>query len=871
MIPVNELPLTMSFLRPSGRAMCLLTALSLCLPMQTGFAPETQARSASSTTGKHNLLAKKEKEEKEEKKEREQADKKEKKKRKAGKEEPAAEDKVAKDKVAEDEDDAAPDEEAAAKKPGKKKRGFFFGGKGKKEDEKSEPESRDDEEEVVEVDIIENKPEKKDNNKEESKESAAAGEKAPRLLPDAALISLLKDVTKALRELDEETSGVDQPDEKLIVELARQILESSLNGDELEADRILRAENKKAATTTMTVEAWSSGAVEISDKFKGSVAAVWAKKVGGLLNVTIAGDCQDKNLGDGSKVGKFIVVVSAKSPVQKGFDIQSQSQVDFWICELGDVDVDAACMKPEKKESEEKGAEAEGEDDEEAADQTDENSVKKKSLIVLEPILTDRKRKYLAELALYNTRLEELAALKEQEKAEQEKAEQEKAEKDRTKQQKQEEKEKEVTKKTVEEPKNLTVESEFAQIQDQEEETEKPAVASIEPEKREPEKKEPEKKEPEEPEPAKIQPETKEPETKEPETKEPEKTEPGQKEAEARQPEKQESEKQQPEKNTDYTEETAAVRHGWQEKDETPGGSGSDNTHTQGQNLTRISSLPLSPASARSRWESPAPSMITREPSLDARVLLPERAIAGKFLTVAVLTRSNEPERAVELSFNGATMTTDNAGQAMFMVPEDATPGRTLNVSLSARPELNPGVIDVLQPLTLSSGSESSKRPSIDSTSPMATSSRVLVVNGHDFEGLAGQNRVLVDGDSEAKVVAASPVQLRIALPEDLAAGSHTVLVESQGTRSNSARFEYIKAEVTAEEKKKEISRFIVTVKGTQSPVHVRVINRTPDVVKLSKGDSIIVTTSGGSHNHYSLGAKRLKKGEYKIEANIEM
>ncbi|MCA9802691.1 MAG: hypothetical protein KC777_12040, partial [Cyanobacteria bacterium HKST-UBA02] len=687
------------------------------------------------------------------------------------------------------------------------------------------------------------------------------GEKAPRLLPDAALISLLKDVTKSLQELDEETSGVDQPDEKLIVELARQILESSLNGNELEADRILAPENKKAATTTMTVEAWSSGAVEISDKFKGSVAAVWAKKVGGLLNVTIAGDCQDKNLEDGSKVGKFIVVVSAKSPVQKGFDIQSQSQVDFWICELGDVDVDAACMKPEKNDAEEaaeeKDAEAAGEDDEKTADKTDENSVKKKSLIVLEPILTDRKSKYLAELALYNARLEELAALEaqaaqeKQEKAEQEKAARVKAE------QKQEKK----AESKEEKPINLTVESEFAQIQDKEEDkkiAEKPAVAKKEPEKKEPEPKEPEKKEPEKEEVAESEPEPEEAEAQEPEKQEPEKKEP---------------EKQEPEdKIADEAEETTAIRHGWQEKDEAaPGAVSNDTVPTEkpAQNLTRISSLPLTPASARSRWESPAPSTITREPSLDARVLLPERAIAGKFLTVAVLTRSNEPERAVELSFNGATMTTDNAGQAMFMVPEDATPGRTLNVSLSARPELNPGVIDVLQPLILSSSAD--KHPSIDSTSRLATSSKVLVVNGHDFEGMAKQNRVLVDSDSEAQVVAASPVELRISLPDDLSAGSHTIAVESQGTRSNNACFEYIKAEVTAEEKKKELSRFVVTVKGTQNPVHVRVINRTPDVVKLSKGDSVIVTTSGGSHNHYSLGAKRLKKGDYKIEAHIEM
>ncbi|MBZ0189620.1 MAG: hypothetical protein K8F91_25460, partial [Candidatus Obscuribacterales bacterium] len=284
--------------------------------------------------------------------------------------------------------------------------------------------------------------------------------------------------------------------------------------------------------------------------------------------------------------------------------------------------------------------------------------------------------------------------------------------------------------------------------------------------------------------------------------------------------------------------------------------------------LERISSLPLTPASARSRWESPAANMVTREPSLEAKVVIPERAIAGKFLTVSVLTSDNQPERAVELSFNGATLTTDNNGQAMFMVPEDAIPGKTLHVSLAARPELSPGVIDVLQPLVLSN---QEKAPSLDKASRMVTSSKVLILDGHDFEGLSRHNKVQIDTLTEARVVAASPVQLRVALPDDLSAGTHKVTIDNNGAKSNAGSFEYIKAEIATEEKKKDINKIIVTVKGTQNPVHVRLINRTPDVIKISKGDNLIVTTSGGSNNTYSIGVKRLKKGDYKVDARIEM
>lgn len=309
----------------------------------------------------------------------------------------------------------------------------------------------------------------------------------------------------------------------------------------------------------------------------------------------------------------------------------------------------------------------------------------------------------------------------------------------------------------------------------------------------------------------------------------------------------------------------------------TYGTSTPNNTNNIASNisLTRISmaSPVLAPASATSsrNWESPAVNPAPKAPSLDAALLIPERAIAGQFLTVSVMTKDHQPERAVELSFNGATLATDLQGQVSYMIPDDMPPGQTLHIGLAERPELNPRVVDILQPLDDVS---SQKAPRIDRVSQLVAADGVLVIDGHDFDGFANRNRIMIDNEEQAKVIAASPVQLRVLVPNKLSPGSHSVTINSTALRSTPAKFDFVKAEVMPDDLRKTkgiLSKLVVRVQGTKQPVAVRVVNRTPDVIKMSKGDNVIVTTSGGTDNSYVVGVKQLKKGDYKIDTKIEI
>jgi len=247
-----------------------------------------------------------------------------------------------------------------------------------------------------------------------------------------------------------------------------------------------------------------------------------------------------------------------------------------------------------------------------------------------------------------------------------------------------------------------------------------------------------------------------------------------------------------------------------------------------------------------------------KRPGLDAIIVMPDRAIAGETLTVAVLENKNQPEHAIELNFNGAPLPTDSNGQAQYHVPEDAAPGKTLLLSVTGRPELR--CIDVIQPLA----APDSTRPRIDNISKLVVAGSVVTINGHNFSGVAADNKVTID-DRDAEVVAASPLQLKVALPDNLIPGTHSVGIK--GDRDNHDSFDYVATEVKLEGKRGQL---IVKVSGTVRPVHVRLTNRTPDLIQIDQGDNVLVTTSGGQSNTCSVTVRQVKK-DFRVDAEIEI
>jgi hypothetical protein len=260
-----------------------------------------------------------------------------------------------------------------------------------------------------------------------------------------------------------------------------------------------------------------------------------------------------------------------------------------------------------------------------------------------------------------------------------------------------------------------------------------------------------------------------------------------------------------------------------------------------------------------------------RLPSASSTLLMPDRALAGQYVTVALLDRGRSPEINVELSFNGASLSTNISGQAIYQIPDDTTPGRSLNIALSARPDEVPATIEVLQPLNVTTG----QPPRLDRMTPLAIKDSIITVDGHNFDGIANNNSVIVDGSLEGHIVSASPYQLKLLLPQGLRPGSHSLCVSTDGMRSNLAGFDYADTLVTVDGKDtgKENSnvKLLVKVIGTTAKMNVKILNQTPDIIRLNRGAEMTVTSSGGYDNKIQLPAIRAKKGTFSIDTQIEM
>lgn len=182
-----------------------------------------------------------------------------------------------------------------------------------------------------------------------------------------------------------------------------------------------------------------------------------------------------------------------------------------------------------------------------------------------------------------------------------------------------------------------------------------------------------------------------------------------------------------------------------------------------------------------------------------------------------------------------------------------------------------PAVIEVLQPLATPS---SPQAPKVDKASHLVSRRSNLVIDGHNFDGVALNNRVIIDGMTECTIAAASPVQLKVTLPKDLRPGPHSLCVSTEGMRSNPIGFELAQLEVVCEGKdspKDTSGKVTVKVVGTTTKVNVKLVNLSPDLIRLNKGDDAKLLSSGGADNTASVSVQRLKKGPMKVEAWLEL
>lgn len=591
-----------------------------------------------------------------------------------------------------------------------------------------------------------------------AKESRAPSVAGKRLAsdPSPSFASVLADLARAIN-YSGAPDRVNDKNSRKILALAGHLLERALAKSTSSTDRIIGAAGQKFDRTTLSHEAWNSGEVKLDDGSIGSIAAVWGKRPNGLINVTIAGDASGGILSD-KRTGQFLVVLSGRSALQKGFDIQSNGDVDYWLAELHQISVESDRCS--------------------SVSSISEAQAKRIALKKLPPSSWKSVK----------------AEIKEGQPV--------------------------TGSASVEGERNFAFSShgevsKEALLADQ-------SVSDA----------------------IKLRPEASQ---------------------------------------------ILIHRQVAFDGDDRPGElstsvpSGEGRIRIGDPNLesaNQVESLsnsntPLLDVNLAEASESPAKLPIIQAESAartnasGIALILPERAIAGEPLTASVARESeNNAKQHVQVSFNGVVVGTDDDGKAVFTVPEDSQPGKTLKVSLAEGFNTNSALVEILQPLALSGERQP---PHIESVSSLTQAGGILTIGGHNFNGVWRENSVLIDDTSPAVLKACSPVQLKLVVPKEIGPGKHTITVSCRDQKSNPAPFETFAIQVTSDVKTRGASnRLKVCVVGTERRVPIHVVNETPDKAFIAKGNDQRLTSSGGERNSIVLNLKRLKRGLLRIDAKLD-
>ncbi len=246
-------------------------------------------------------------------------------------------------------------------------------------------------------------------------------------------------------------------------------------------------------------------------------------------------------------------------------------------------------------------------------------------------------------------------------------------------------------------------------------------------------------------------------------------------------------------------------------------------------------------------------------------IVLPRELIAGASATLSVLDAVGRlvPGVALETT-DGENLHTDATGRAIFAAP--AAPGK-LVVHVEGM------MIAASAPVVAAPEAAQGASANVQLTS----SPRVLELHnrfelaGTGFRGIADEDHVAI-GEKQALVLAASPTSI-IALPDPgTSLGMAVLSVEAMNQGSTTAATVVVAVEAIEPQGPLRVGQqttFTVRVRGTKEPLAVEVSDLSPAILRLSGGNPLKLTTSGGEMNEAQFEVVPLAAGKYSIRARL--
>jgi len=264
-------------------------------------------------------------------------------------------------------------------------------------------------------------------------------------------------------------------------------------------------------------------------------------------------------------------------------------------------------------------------------------------------------------------------------------------------------------------------------------------------------------------------------------------------------------------------------------------------------------------------------------------IVLPARIVAGETATLAVLDSAGRlvPNATVEVPGRSEKITTDETGRATFTMPTAPAPAGTTPSNPGVLTVRLPGGADFTAPViaatagtppvpSLTGGAKATRAPGIVFPRGIALGDR-FAIEGAGFRGDASLDHVFL-GNQEALVLAASPVDLVVLPDSRTPLGKTRLIVQVNGRRLAQEAITVVSIGISGPSKAlaaQEKGVLIVEVKGTRERVPIEVRNLSPEVVRLPRGNEVVVTTSGRSPNIAKVEITGVRPGDYAVSARL--
>lgn len=657
----------------------------------------------------------------------------------------------------------------------------------------------------------------------------------------AALTSILNDITKALSESSDYNNLTDAK-QKTVVGIAISVLKTALSNPQLIANRIITTEDKARAENSMSAETWDSGEIVVRNNDPQSpvchavASCIWAKKANGLINLTIAGNSNE--LVNGEKLGDFIFVASGRSGIESGFDIQSQSSVNYWIGKLTQFVADTAGSPTSQISTAAETAPAADASADTSGDPPAADASSSANATEPKPEQQDEGSKP-AQATNTNPEAVDIPAPSSSQSPSQPTTAKVSVS---SKPEVAEEKAPRRSYLLLKAPSLKNLRKKEAAKPEAKPDAKPPVKAEVKPEATVQDAVVPAEKLPE----SKIQPHT---------------------------IEKVQVEKAQAEQVPTETDRLPEIKTSQTEI--------KTNSPDKVAQTTPIPSTPAAPApqeptnleAGKIETTMSVPPVkleppVEVGPSPDAMVITPDKAQAGQLITVSVVNARLVAESGVNVDFNGTVLTTGANGQIQYLVPDESTPGPSLKIAIAGKQLATTKIVHILQPL---STPDKALPPHVDRVTANASKFDTVTIQGHNFNGQAGDLSVTIDGKWDAQILSTSPLELKILVPEEVPAGQHTISVTNAGLKSNAALFSLISLQVAPDARPGQVpTKLIVRALGTAKPVAVHLRNNTPNIITIVKGNDLRIKTPGGKDNSIAVSVRLKQRGNYNIEASIE-